>query len=157
MEKAFYSTVEVRKILTLSEARIKKAMKQKLLVPDNIESWRGKQGFRYLFSKDAICKYAEKVGIVPVFDAVDKKVKPDVKKHAEGYSVLFENEKPQEVYEETGVYFVRLGHRYVMQYDYTGGDTTMHVTLTEDISKAHVFKKEYLPDFGEIEALYRRK
>jgi len=152
-ETKMYSTVDTSRILGLSDYRIKKAIKKNILIPDNIEEWRGKQGFRYMFSEETISKYATKIGITPVFDAI--KNHPTKHKQEDTLpSAIVENETID--YEELGMYVVKLGHQYVVEYDLDGMGTR-YISLSDNVARAHLFKEENLPDFGEAKMLYVRR
>lgn len=66
--RTLYTFKEVVEILAVGYKRIAKAMDEHILVPTEIEQWRGRQGFRYLFSADEIERYAEKVGLNPMWE-----------------------------------------------------------------------------------------
>ena len=58
-----YTAKEIEKIMCIGYQRISDAMKERTLIATDIEPWRGRSGFRYLFSEEEINRYSEKVGL----------------------------------------------------------------------------------------------
>lgn len=65
-----YTFKELTQILSVGRERLTKAMDQHVLIPTDIEKFRGKAGFRYLFSKDEVIRYAEKIGLNPIWENI---------------------------------------------------------------------------------------
>lgn len=58
-----YTAKEIEKVMCIGYQRISDAMKDRTLIATDIEPWRGRSGFRYLFSEEEINRYSEKVGL----------------------------------------------------------------------------------------------
>lgn len=70
-----YTIKEVMDILMIGRKRIMNAMDEHVLIPTDIQKWRGYNGFRYLFSEDEINRYADKIGLEPYYDRVEHEKK----------------------------------------------------------------------------------
>lgn len=63
-----YTLSEAAEILSVGKKRLMDAMDQHTLIPTDLEKWRGKQGFRYLFAKEELERYAKRIGLQANFD-----------------------------------------------------------------------------------------
>ena len=72
---AIYSTQQFAKISGRDERAIKKAIKNKIVIPDDIIPSKGRYGFTYAFSEQTIRDYCTRLGLEPDFDAISDPLK----------------------------------------------------------------------------------
>ena len=77
----FYTFRDVMAILSVSQSRLMKAMDKHVLIPTDIEPCGGRKGFRYLFSREEVSRYAQKIGFTPDFSRVEAPTKPEDLEH----------------------------------------------------------------------------
>ena len=134
-----YTIREIAKILCIGGVRIQKAMNERTLIPTDIEPFRGRMGFRYLFSEKEITRYAEKVGLNPIWDRAnqtqtentekrdrneimaeldakrelrkvyDPKGSEEIKITADNVHEIFGKQPEEPIIEDTEFYFVKIG------------------------------------------------
>lgn len=64
----YYTMNEVANIFTFGYGRIRGAVNSRLLIPDEMESFKGVNKFRYLFSKQEVERYGKRIGADPVWE-----------------------------------------------------------------------------------------
>ncbi len=66
----YYTMNEVANIFTFGYGRIRGAVNARLLIPDEMKSFKGVK-FRYLFSRQEIERYGKRIGVDPIWENVN--------------------------------------------------------------------------------------